>query len=121
MKQAVCILIEKDGLFLGVSRKENHNDFGLPGGKVDENETLEEAIIRELKEETGLDVKDLVPVLSEFCNTFNVTTFTGVVDGEIFSNENAIVKWVTKEDLMSGSFNKYNTKLFKKLNYIKDI
>lgn len=34
-------------------------DWGIPGGGKELNETLEECAIRELKEETNLDVNDL--------------------------------------------------------------
>lgn len=34
-----------------------HSSWSLPGGAVELNETLEQAAIREAKEETGLDVK----------------------------------------------------------------
>ena len=42
------------------------NDWGIPGGGKELNETLEECAIRELKEETNLDINDLelVTVLS---------------------------------------------------------
>ena len=31
--------------------------YAIPGGGVEENETMEEAVVRELKEETSIDVK----------------------------------------------------------------
>lgn len=35
----------------------DHDSWSLPGGTVEPNETLEQAVIREAKEETGLDIK----------------------------------------------------------------
>jgi 8-oxo-dGTP pyrophosphatase MutT (NUDIX family) len=50
----VSVLIVKDGLILSVPRRNNPNDFGLPGGKVEEGESEVDAAARELFEETGL-------------------------------------------------------------------
>ena len=40
--------------------KDNKDDFyKIPGGKVEENESLEECAVRELKQETGLDCETI--------------------------------------------------------------
>lgn len=53
-KNAVVCAIIKGGKVLMVSRPENPNHYGIPGGKVEDNETPRDAAIREVAEETGI-------------------------------------------------------------------
>ena len=48
----VRALIEKDGLF--AMQQGKHREFKIPGGGMDEGETIVEALMREVQEETGL-------------------------------------------------------------------
>ena len=50
------ILIEGEKLLL-VKQKVANRNWSLPGGRVENGEMLEEAMIREMREETGLEVK----------------------------------------------------------------
>ena len=54
-----AVLAIKDGKYLLAERnKENYNGYWvIPGGGVNFGETIEEAGIREIKEETNLDVE----------------------------------------------------------------
>ena len=56
---AVSAAIFRDGRVLIVrrARPPAHGLYTLPGGGVELGETLEEAVIREVREETGLDVE----------------------------------------------------------------
>jgi O-acetyl-ADP-ribose deacetylase (regulator of RNase III)/ADP-ribose pyrophosphatase YjhB (NUDIX family) len=55
----VDAIIEIDGGIVVIERSNPPFGFALPGGFVDYGESLEEAVIREAKEETGLDLEDL--------------------------------------------------------------
>ncbi|MCI5045190.1 MAG: (deoxy)nucleoside triphosphate pyrophosphohydrolase [Aquisalinus sp.] len=57
---AACALIDRDGRVLMAQRPEGKTMAGLwefPGGKVEEDETPEEALIRELKEELDIETE----------------------------------------------------------------
>ena len=54
---AASVFIETSFGILGVSRKDDFDDWGLPGGKISEGETAIEGAVRELREETGYYVE----------------------------------------------------------------
>lgn len=118
---SVCVLIKNpEGKILSVSRKTNHNDFGLPGGKIEENETAEEAIIREVKEETGYDLTDLIFKETAGCKHNNdikqCSIFTGMVIGKIDTKEPHIVDWVDPSIILKGTFGDFNKHVFDLFN-----
>lgn len=58
-----------DGNKILLSHELNTGVYMSPGGGLEEGETLEECCIRELREETGYDVKTVKPliVINEYC------------------------------------------------------
>jgi len=58
MSKRVAAVIIKDNKILLMRRiKEGREYFVFPGGGIEENESIEDAIIREVKEELSLDAK----------------------------------------------------------------
>jgi len=56
---AVDCIILIDGKVLLIHRRNPPHGWALPGGFVEYGETVEDAVRREMKEETGLDLADL--------------------------------------------------------------
>lgn len=52
----VDAIIETEGGIVLIKRKNPPYGWAIPGGFVDYGETIEDAVCREMKEETGLDV-----------------------------------------------------------------
>jgi ADP-ribose pyrophosphatase YjhB (NUDIX family) len=112
-KTAQVVLFNEEGLVLAVSRKDNHNDFGLPGGKMEEQDGDNPMLTayRELKEETGLEMcSSPAPemIFAIHKNDFMGYTYLAKFKGEINHNEAHVVKWVPFEVIIKGSFGKYN-------------
>jgi len=104
MQNAVCVVIKHPvdrTLVLGISRKDDHNAWGVPGGKVDEGERKFDAALREIKEELGLDLDPtmLRPIYTGDDGHSMVTTFIydGVVQEDapaVPEHELAVHKWL---------------------------
>jgi 8-oxo-dGTP diphosphatase len=121
---SVTGLLVKDGKILAVSRKNNPNDFGLPGGKLDPGETAKDAIIREIWEETGIVVTHCEPIFEDKdrveggeprpCLAFLIRAWTG----EPSSKEAGIVRWVDPSVITdpSTSFYEYNSRLLSSMS-----
>lgn len=120
MKRLVAaVLLNEQGQILAVSRKTNHNDFGLPGGKVDpedgddltkpaEPEVLEKAIRREVTEETGYEIYDLELVDTSIYRGDEQYTYIAKYRGSIYTTEPHVVKWTHYSEIIAGTFGDYN-------------
>ncbi|MFO7735604.1 MAG: NUDIX domain-containing protein, partial [bacterium] len=59
-KNVAIIVVDSDGFILVGERSDIPGQWQLPQGGVDKNESSEDAMWRELKEETGLSYEDVV-------------------------------------------------------------
>ena len=122
-----CLMMGKNGRILAISRGIDTASWGMPGGKVEANESLDAAVIRETFEETGLVIADpqaiytgFVPGESNFvCTTFIARVVAQSPDAPRSVPFEGVVKWVTPSTLAHDSpFTEYNRALFDHLNIL---
>ena len=104
-----CALVDVDGRVLVAQRPEGKHFAGLwefPGGKIESGETPEASLIRELKEELGIDTQSacLAPLtfVSHAYADFHLLMLLYVCrkwQGTAQPLEAAALKWVRPRDL----------------------
>lgn len=105
----LCLIRRNDEYLLQDRIKKDWRGFTLPGGHVEPGESIVDAVIREMQEETGLTVDNpklcgvkQFPISGENGESGRYLVFLFVADqfsGEIVSSEEGAMHWVKKEDL----------------------
>lgn len=126
MNVAIAI-VEKDGKILIAKRRQNQMLGGLwefPGGKQEAGESLEETVVRELREETGMTV-EIIKRLTDVRHVFShfKLTITPFICSHVKGIAKAItsddVKWIKISDFDKYPFPTVNKKIIKE--YLKKI
>ena len=130
------IINEHEKIFLFKTHKWGNN-YAIPGGHIELGETMQEALIREVKEETNLDI-EILQVADEGARTPIVTplpvpfamrllpcrdkkdidfTFTAkIIGGELkIDYESEEAKWSTKEEIFNDPAVGPNTRYYASL------
>ena len=100
-------ILEKKFVFATVrGYGEFKGQWEFPGGKIEEGETAQQALVREIKKEldTNITVGDLVGTIEYDYPTFHLSMdcfWCEVVDGELKLLEAEDARWLTKDTLYS--------------------
>lgn len=107
--EVVAAIIEHEGKILCVQRGENKlpyisKKYEFPGGKIEDGETNEETIIREIKEELHMDIrtkKEFITVEHEYPD-FHLTMHSFICscdDPIVKLTEHIEYKWLSLSEL----------------------
>ena len=110
MINSTLCYIEKDGKYLMLHRIKKENDVNRDkwigiGGKFEDGESPEECMLREAKEETGLDIdcysfRAIVTFVSDIYETEYMHLFTADgFTGNISDCDEGCLEWIEKEKL----------------------
>ena len=100
----LCLVEDGNKILLQNRVKKDWQGYTLPGGHVERDESFVDAVIREMKEETGLDIKNpkLVGV-KQFpikCGRYVVFLFkTNEYSGTLVSSNEGKMEWVEYDKL----------------------
>lgn len=110
MKLTTLCYIEQDGKYLMLHRTKKENDVNHDkwigvGGKFETDETPEECLLREVKEETGLTLlnyryRGILTFVAEGWESEYIHLYTAdAFEGELLECNEGILEWVPKEKI----------------------
>lgn len=125
-KIEVVAAIIKDGEKIFATQRgygEFKDGWEFPGGKKEPDETLEEALLREIREELDIAIKIdyLLDTIEYDYPTFHLTMhcfLCTVLSGNLILREHEAARWLTKEQLWSVDWLPADLVLIKKLEEI---
>lgn len=127
---AIIVAKGNNEKFIAVHRKENQELICLPGGKLESNEDVITGVVREVYEETGINInpthfRSIYAGICEGPQEYWVTTFLVEVEDDVVLNSEEPEMnpfWTTEEDFMkNAAFPEFYTKVFKVLKTIREI
>lgn len=124
--KAVCALvIDTSGNILSVTRKTDHSDWGLPGGKLDAGESYLQGLVRETLEETGLTIEPInldyyEAVDSDYIVRTYICKITNIKMVPTSKQESGLVEFKKPIELLKSSFKDYNLNCFLFFHIILD-
>ncbi len=103
----MCMLYREDGSFLVIDRKkQDWPGINFPGGHVEDEESIPESVIREMKEETGYDLHSVEEcgyfewnVPKEEVRHLAILFRSKDFSGNIHPSKEGEVFWIKEEDL----------------------
>ena len=100
----LCLIRRGDEYLLQDRVKKDWRGFTLPGGHVEPGESIVDAVVREMWEETGLTVEHpkLCGVKQFPIDGGRYLVFffkTDIYEGELSSSEEGKVEWISRKDL----------------------
>ena len=106
----MCMLRRADGKVLVQNRVDpNWGGLTFPGGHIEPGESLVDSVVREMREETGLTVKNPRLIGSKSwmqkdgSGRYLVLLYTATeYEGELHSSEEGEVKWMTIDEMRAG-------------------
>lgn len=123
----VCVILSDRGRTLMVSRPENPDHFGIPGGKLEEGESAVQACVREVYEEAGIRLNGddlyrlmyrVVPSRREpntIYRTYCYVNTTPIRELDYKSSEGLILKWVEPWQIVQPPYAYYNALVYTNL------